>query len=1103
MPLERVVKALYEYEATDEDELAFDEDDLLAVTNTDNDEWLQATRLDDGSSGLIPINYVEDLECLAVMKAGFDYTANEQNELNLKEGESVYVMSRVEEEWWLVRSEAGVYGLVPVSYLEESSKAGKGSQEIHFESHWKGKFVDGKKKFEGVFGLTDDQHVAFLSQDSALFMVPLKSVISFEGGILKCNNGKFFTLELSAQNALAFSKLINPTERTKENVQKENTHVALYSYEADGEDEVNLREGERLTLLEHQDEDWSLVALSNGISGLVPRSYIADTLSKEFEHMSLQSWTEVESTDYKQSPEIISSTGGKQSTSPELVSESTSVNELNPPQKTTVITPVAPAPSSKTTEIPPPPPLPAPVLSPKIQQVPQIPSPKQQPSSPAASAIPPPPPMPVLFSPKSVATPVPPQLPSPSEVQAIPASKPSTISMKLPSVTQTTPTASPRFIEKPIVAQPSPKVPPPNTKLPTVRPQQTLSVSSDKPTVKTTPPPIYQQKVNISASSLSPKEDFTHARVGLKPISPTVVTPSAAAPAQPSPRATFTSNEDPWKVPKKEAPKAPTVGATLKPQWITKDVPSSLSPKESIQSVKHSPEIIKPSITSPKSTTQTAVSPSTTSITSPKTNRPSLSELAKKYGTTRTTAPASKAPELAKPTENPWSNLSIKKPSTQPVPVKKSLPDRPEHASSSTKPKPGNTRLWNDRSSKFQVEAEYLSFTNGQVELLKLNGKKVTVPLDMLSERDVEFVYRKEGLPIETAKPSNSSAPSPGAWLTLLLEIGIDRTRASGYSQVLAKEKLVPSQFTDLTRDFLKGRGFIEADILSFLKAAAKKKAVTLEQSATQSNLDRVRSMSKSPEGASLVPYKFPPVKSPSYSPTTSSAPDIYQPSSITTFSTKTHDSPNPATYTATQTRETTRTRLQRTSVEPVANNVPKSPPASHSYDNLPYSTTTRNNNNTSTNYMNNTDLQPYQRPQVQMTSYQPPAQNYQQHVYQPPPMPTYTAPVPTYASIQPTYPYAQPMPQVHHNIVVTKYTTSNNSSQGSANSFSQQRPHVQRPPAMPPYQQQHPPYPYPNPYQQQQPFPPQFPPQNPFMNPFQQFPPGSHFPPYGQGGYY
>ena len=1034
MPLERVVKALYEYEATEEDELTFNEDDLLAVTNTDNEEWLLATRLDDGTSGLIPINYIEDLECLAVMKSGFDYAANESNELSMKEGETVYVLSRVEEEWWLVRNEAGVHGLVPTNYLEEPSE-GK-AQEIHFESHWRGKFVDGKKKFEGVFGLTDDQHVAFLSQDSALFMVPLKSVASFEAGTLKCKDGKAFTLELSARDALAFSGLINPKKQERESASKECTYIALYNYDAGEEDEVSLREGERVTLLEHQDDDWSLVGLSNGTSGLVPRSYIADALSKDFEHMTLQSWTEVESSDYKSSPEIISSSGGKQSTtSPEIVSESASVRESIAPQKVTDTTiPVIHSSSPKVVEIPPPPPMPVPTGSPipVPPPLPTVPSPREQ------SSIPPPPPMPTVSSPREQ-SPIPPPPPMPA-------------------------VSSPKMAS-PSLSPPAPKpVSSPSIKLPTASPQQALS----KPVVKAAvpPSPIYQQKANVSASSLSPREDLVQMRTGLKSTSPIV------APTQPAPQVTSASNTDAWAVPKRDVLKA----SITKPQWITKDVSPSLPRREILQQpIKKSPEMPKPAV---------SVQP----VTSPKTGRPSLSELAKKYGTPRTPAPVAVPQEAPKPTENPWGNLSIKKSSTKPAPVKKSLPDRPEHATSSTKPKPGNTRLWNDRSGKFQVEAEYLSFSNGQVELLKLNGKKVAVPLDMLSERDVEFVYRKEGLPIETAQPSSTSSPSPGAWLTLLLEIGIDRARASNYSQVLAKEKLVPTQFTDLTRDFLKGRGFTEADILVFLKAAAKKKAATLEQSATRSNLERVRSMSRSPDGtASLVPYKLPSVKSPILSPTitTSNAPVIHQPSSITTY-TASPKKPSPSTtYTASQTLETTRTRAQRTFTEPVVTNNVRSPPppTRPSYDNPPIPTAS----------MGTMDIRPYERPHVQqqMTPYQPPIQNYHQPVYQPPPMPAPYAPM---HSVYP--PYAQPMPQVHHNIVVTKYTTNNNTSQGSANSFSQQRP-----PMMPPHQPASYPYP-PNPYQQA-PHSLPFPPQNPFMNPFQQFPPGGHFPPYGQGGYY
>lgn len=62
MPLERVVRAVYAYDAVEEDELSFAEEDLLAVMPTDNDEWLMASKLDESSaSGLVPINYIEDV----------------------------------------------------------------------------------------------------------------------------------------------------------------------------------------------------------------------------------------------------------------------------------------------------------------------------------------------------------------------------------------------------------------------------------------------------------------------------------------------------------------------------------------------------------------------------------------------------------------------------------------------------------------------------------------------------------------------------------------------------------------------------------------------------------------------------------------------------------------------------------------------------------------------------------------------------------------------------------------------------------------------------------------------------------------------------------
>lgn len=61
MTFASVVKALYSYKAEAEDELSFEEDDLLCVCGVDerDSEWMSACLLKDQTrTGLIPNNYV-------------------------------------------------------------------------------------------------------------------------------------------------------------------------------------------------------------------------------------------------------------------------------------------------------------------------------------------------------------------------------------------------------------------------------------------------------------------------------------------------------------------------------------------------------------------------------------------------------------------------------------------------------------------------------------------------------------------------------------------------------------------------------------------------------------------------------------------------------------------------------------------------------------------------------------------------------------------------------------------------------------------------------------------------------------------------------------
>ena len=50
--------------------------------------------------------------------------------------------------------------------------------------------------------------------------------------------------------------------------------VALYDFSADGVDELSVAEGERLTVLEKDGDEWWKCRNSKGLEGVVPASYL-------------------------------------------------------------------------------------------------------------------------------------------------------------------------------------------------------------------------------------------------------------------------------------------------------------------------------------------------------------------------------------------------------------------------------------------------------------------------------------------------------------------------------------------------------------------------------------------------------------------------------------------------------------------------------------------------------------------------------------------------------------------------------------------------------------------------------------------------------------
>ncbi|CCE65293.1 hypothetical protein TPHA_0K01600 [Tetrapisispora phaffii CBS 4417] len=67
-------------------------------------------------------------------------------------------------------------------------------------------------------------------------------------------------------------------------------------------------------------------------------------------------------------------------------------------------------------------------------------------------------------------------------------------------------------------------------------------------------------------------------------------------------------------------------------------------------------------------------------------------------------------------------------------------------------PNPKKTRIWEDRSGTFKVEAQFIGCKEGKVHLHKSNGVKIAVPADKLSNEDLVYVERLTGFSLDKYK---------------------------------------------------------------------------------------------------------------------------------------------------------------------------------------------------------------------------------------------------------------------------------------------------------------------------------------------------------------
>jgi hypothetical protein len=160
-------------------------------------------------------------------------------------------------------------------------------------------------------------------------------------------------------------------------------------------------------------------------------------------------------------------------------------------------------------------------------------------------------------------------------------------------------------------------------------------------------------------------------------------------------------------------------------------------------------------------------------------------------------------------------------------------------------PDPSKVRTWTDRSKSFSVEAQFLALKDGKINLHKMNGVKIAVPVVKMSVEDLEYVERVTGVSLDEDKPlsdikrqrsraardNSSSAPTSKAgasieqpqkpeydWFQFFLSCGVAVGLCERYAQVFNRDSMDETVLPDVDASVLRTLGIREGDIIKIMR---------------------------------------------------------------------------------------------------------------------------------------------------------------------------------------------------------------------------------------------------------------------------------------------
>jgi len=168
-------------------------------------------------------------------------------------------------------------------------------------------------------------------------------------------------------------------------------------------------------------------------------------------------------------------------------------------------------------------------------------------------------------------------------------------------------------------------------------------------------------------------------------------------------------------------------------------------------------------------------------------------------------------------------------------------PTRSSPPSNLSKPDPNKIRTWTDRTGSYKVEAQFLGYSDGEIQLHKLNGVKISVSMQKMSLSDVQYVERIMGQSTSRTKgtgemrdisppppkpPPESEKPTRRIefdWFSFFLESGVDYNVCQRYAIAFERDQMDESILPDINAQTLRTLGVREGDILRIMKRLDEK----------------------------------------------------------------------------------------------------------------------------------------------------------------------------------------------------------------------------------------------------------------------------------------